>query len=696
MFKIIAIRTIDATPCVNYAYLCTVVQSMQKNFFRDNDWKYFYGGFQLDSEGMHLTVAPDAFNDSVLFNRATAVKSPKTKVSISAIIGKNGTGKSTIVELLIRIINNLSAATFGEYANYAAAEHLHYIDYVFAELCYTVGGRYFILSVKGREITMRELVQVGNYDYEVKEVNTILDGVCSDIEAPLDRDPITDTLCNDFFYTVICNYSMYAYNYRDYAQEETPSMRIEAIEGKKWDEVHAENRFWVSGLFHKNDGYQTPVVLNPWRSEGNLDVAKENHLAMERLINLIFFKDEITKDSPFRSINQKLKIVAIFLPPLERKPFSKKNMLRNLFGDEYKDKPLYASFDEVYDYILGYWKGKYNLGDLASEGTLKDAQDYIVYKTLKISKTYLRHHNLLAVLDNAIPDYDEAEKALDIMFEDHTHKTSKLRRAICHHKFRIYSYIGERHERPTLKELDEAIAATLAKYHESREKVRIDEDDLLPPPLFDFNLGIEDSNGNVVPFTGLSTGERQVSYTISNIMYHLININSEWKARHEEGTILYKYVNVVLDEVELYFHPELQRNFVDLLITALGSVNLMNIEGINITMVSHSPFVVSDLPHTNIMFLGGDNEPIRTFGANIYDLLDSSFFMDSSIGEVARKEVELLVSTYNEKDKDLRKKLYEDNLLRFLNLKEILGEEYLLHYVCKYLDSMHNEYSEKK
>lgn len=91
MFKLIAIRTLDATPCVNYAYLCTVVQSMQKNFFRDNRWKYFYGGFQLDADGMHLSVAPNAFNDSLLFNRATAIKSPKTKVSISAIIGKNGT-----------------------------------------------------------------------------------------------------------------------------------------------------------------------------------------------------------------------------------------------------------------------------------------------------------------------------------------------------------------------------------------------------------------------------------------------------------------------------------------------------------------------------------------------------------------------------------------------------------------------------
>lgn len=696
MFKIIAIRTLDATPCLSYAYLCTVVKSMQKTFFRDNTWKYFYQGFHLDAEGMRLEVEPTAFNDSVLFARATAMKSPKTQISIGAIVGKNGTGKSTIVETMIRIINNLSAATFGEYANYAAAEHLHYIDHVYAEMCYTVGAHYFVLSVQGRKITLRELEQETDGVYAVKTVNVILDGCCTDGFEPLGRNPISETLCESFFYTIICNYSMYAYNYRDYAQEQTPDQRIMLIEGKNINEVPVENRFWISGLFHKNDGYQTPVVLNPWRSGGNLDVAKENHLAMERLINLVFFKDDITRESPFREINQKLKIVALFLPPLERKPFSKKNMLKSLFGDDYQTKKLYTIFEEVYDFILGYWKKKYELDELAEEGTLKDAQDYIVYKTLKISKTYLQHHDLLASLDSYNPDYGEAERALNGMLEDHTHKTAKLRRAICHHKYRIYSYVGNDQVRPTLKELDEAIHNVLTDYNENGGPVYIDQDDLLPPPLFDYNLGIEEGVDNVVPFTGLSTGERQVCYTISNIMYHLININSEWKAKHEEGSLLYKYVNVVLDEVELYFHPELQRNFVNLLLSAMSSVNLMNIEGVNFTMVSHSPFVISDLPNTNIMFLGDDKERIKTFGANIYDLLDSSFFMDSSIGEVARKEVEMLVNTYKMEDKEMRQRLYKENKYRFHYLKEILGEEYLLHYVSKYLDEMDKEYTDSQ
>ena len=55
------------------------------------------------------------------------------KVSVCAIVGKNGSGKSSTVDLLIRMINNLSAVLLGEKFNFAAAEHLHFIDYVYAD-----------------------------------------------------------------------------------------------------------------------------------------------------------------------------------------------------------------------------------------------------------------------------------------------------------------------------------------------------------------------------------------------------------------------------------------------------------------------------------------------------------------------------------------------------------------------------------
>lgn len=86
----------------------------------------------------------------------------------------------------------------------------------------------------------------------------------------------------------------------------------------------------------------------------------------------------------------------------------------------------------------------------------------------------------------------------------------------------------------------------------------------------------EGQNG-VIDFSNLSSGERQIAYTISNFMYHLVNVDSEWNDFYRDSAhlqvIKYRYVNVVFDEVELYFHPELQRSFMGLLLQALKMLN---------------------------------------------------------------------------------------------------------------------------
>lgn len=66
---------------------------------------------------------------------------------------------------------------------------------------------------------------------------------------------------------------------------------------------------WINPLFHKNDGYQTPIVLNPMRTNDCIDVNKERKLLSRRLQSNIFIpieKDRTIEDSLRNLANEKV------------------------------------------------------------------------------------------------------------------------------------------------------------------------------------------------------------------------------------------------------------------------------------------------------------------------------------------------------------------------------------------------------
>lgn len=97
-------------------------------------------------------------------------------------------------------------------------------------------------------------------------------------------------------------------------------------------------------------------------------------------------------------------------------------------------------------------------------------------------------------------------------------------------------------------------------------------------------------------------------------------------------------MNVVFDEIELYFHPDLQRRFLFLIISALRNIHIEHIEGINLLMVTHSPFVLSDIPRSNVLILSKQKEIAgETFCANIHDMLGQSFLWSILWGKSLKK-----------------------------------------------------------
>lgn len=176
---------------------------------------------------------------------------------------------------------------------------------------------------------------------------------------------------------------------------------------------------------------------------------------------------------------------------------------------------------------------------------------------------------------------------------------------------------------------------------------------LLPPPIFkaSFYLSYRTDKGRhgVVNITDLSSGERQLVYSMSSILYHVHNI---YTIKYAENRRPYNCVQIILEEIEQYYHPEYQRVLIATLIEYLNKLNIDKNFRIDILLVTHSPFVLSDIPMENILFLEQGKsvtsevkEKLKeSFGANMYDLLRFSFFLkESAIGKVSYEVINSLM-----------------------------------------------------
>ncbi|NFE80029.1 hypothetical protein FC820_07155 [Clostridium sporogenes] len=126
----------------------------------------------------------------------------------------------------------------------------------------------------------------------------------------------------------------------------------------------------------------------------------------------------------------------------------------------------------------------------------------------------------------------------------------------------------------------------------------------------------------------------------------------------------YRANNIILiDEGELYFHPEWQKKMINNLVKNLPKIMKGNKDDIKIQIIcsSNSPFLISDLPKNNILFLDVNNEPctitsdskiINTFGANIHELLSNAFFLKNTIGEFALINIKDVARDLTEKSRE--------------------------------------------
>lgn len=582
-------------------------------------------------------------------------------ITVSAIVGENGSGKSSLIEFEIRLINNFSALVFGEFAKDYGWSHLHYIDGVEGELFYLLKQNVYRLCVKGRDVKLYCYYwqeEDNGYIVFKQPVEIINGGAVPAYGKPIKSVYFTSyfeslkELLPRFFYTVVLNQSVYAYNTNDFASEcNSEEYEIEVRHGHNKNErgeripYSIEDKCWLSGLFHKNDGYQIPIVLTPYRYEGNYDINVENQLAYERLISIM-----VREKDEGRVINGHLRVTSF---DLKRKPYSydldyiHSRLGFNQFGS--KEYELMTSI------LLETWSKHVGFDIVTNSRSYiyrTQAINYLVYKTLKIASTYDEYRGFRYKYLSKEESFNEEEfrKLVEMTIANNSHVANKLYRAIAYLIWDIYEKHGETKDKPLTIRVSEIHERWLDAFREKRIEFvssvgsSLITEASIPPPFFDTSIGLVELNTGVyVPFEYLSSGEKQQAYSTSAIVYHLKNLDSVSDDRSSSERATYPYVQLILEEVELYYHPELQRQLVKNILDGIKQASLRHIKWISICIVTHSPFVLSDIPSTNVLALKKDENEgedkmvkIPCFASNIHEMLKLSFFLkNGTAGDLA-------------------------------------------------------------
>lgn len=201
-----------------------------------NRWYIFYKDFEVTQDGKWLQRKSVASVPDDFFR--VAETSPS--ISISAIVGKNGDGKSSLIELVVRILNNVAYSAYKD-----IQDSLMWVEGLRAELFFSIDNHVCCFKCEDYKVSF----QMGRNS-------------CIPVDKAF-RQNFADIL----FYTDVTNYSIYSYNTFDFCEA-----------------LHHSS--WIDSIFHRNDGYQTPIVLNPFRKCGVIDINMEAHLTRQRLMIL--------------------------------------------------------------------------------------------------------------------------------------------------------------------------------------------------------------------------------------------------------------------------------------------------------------------------------------------------------------------------------------------------------------------------
>jgi predicted ATP-binding protein involved in virulence len=736
-FKLIAIRPLEGC---NEKFLKNLKPNQVYKFY--NDYEFV--------DGVGHTITDYQKTQPVQIVKEKKQDVPENlygnNINVSAIVGKNGSGKSALIELLIGTIIKLSLIVD---KNFIVPEELYYngeddfdrekfnrdINKFKNSLATDLNNIkveiYYLHKSERCDTNKNNKVQSYNVGGKVEKIRCIqLDGENITIKDQVNEkvnyfslddldnaNPFNQEITQEFyyflgdlFYTMVINYSHYGFNSNEIGE-------------------------WIKGVFHKNDGYQLPVVINPYRDKGNININSEKDLAKSRfLVNIL-------QEEGLRIIQNDKKITHVTIK-LDKSKFSwdetKNGDLRILNTEEDKKQILSMIFKKFFN------EDKINGGNYQNY-FFNNALDYLLIKLYKITnypiyRVYKECFIEVTVDDNGykidkfrilIDDNNLFESYIESLVTNNSHVTDKFRQALF---FLQYCYLDKKDieldAKEKIIEID-TLHDWINNSYLGGLKVLIEKWDKPEENIFKemltnkFNVGkfklqnslpsffkVEYYFENKISennFSSFSSGEKQKIFSIHSVIYHLRNLISVEKDNftgiddNVKKLITYKNINIIFDEIELYAHPDFQRSFIKELLNAIKVIDNITNHFLNIIFITHSPFILSDIPRQNVLFLEVDNDKkaspkpykgYNTFGENIHEMLTDGFFISSAKGEFAIENIEKTLKSLIDFESGKKTKeeynLIKDEIYKIVNL---IGEDYIRNILKNHIEVVESKFN---
>lgn len=567
--------------------------------------------------------------------------------NITAIIGKNGSGKTTLLEILTKILHT---RTFYQY------------DFI---LVFKEDDRFHVFSKKGliNENVEHEF-ELTTYTNEVIAYNIckpVLDKISTIYFSNvfnLRNKQIESTNVKENFFNISLEEDMYKNN-----NNRNIELNRSYLNEKFIDERFINNR-------NIQEARNNITIRNfKFLSQDNslLEVENMNFIPKcyqllgifgSSLDNLRYFR----KLSPEKESNKYLEKLDISMKSKERKIYEQIEF--DIAHAKSNDRKIvlyilyFILIDKFFEELYNKINNNYLIDLIKNE----------IEKNIKTDRAINMFHQVLEVIKNI-----KIEK-----MEERYRKSIEKKEQAKDYAYDLQNFLQKfcKKYEQTLRNFnsiirDEQIIVQATKLYENENlepnKCLYQIIPIISIPKEKLNkiAGIISEDSNFLElfnfeFKGLSSGQQALLNIYSNF-YDVLN-----KIKKIENTL------IIMDEPELYFHPEWQRNFIYFIIEFFNLY--YKDKNVQIIFTSNSPYVLSDLNKSSVITLGKEKEN-KTFAGNIMYLLLDNYFMEDTIGKFSEEKIKEIIKRIKnnsvfEEDLKVIEQIGEDIIRK--NIKEMI------------------------